>query len=51
MILIQVKELTPAKLFPVISPNQLTPDFGGNLTYDHAVWLESRIVSDYSYLR
>ena len=28
-----------------LGPDNLTPDLGGNLTYDHATWVSNRLVS------
>lgn len=39
----QVKYVSQAKLFKLISPLQLTPEFGGTLQYDHYDWLSRQL--------
>ncbi|CAN7984891.1 unnamed protein product, partial [Ixodes hexagonus] len=40
---IQGKYVSQAKLFKLISPLQLTPEFGGTLEYDHYDWLSRQL--------
>lgn len=38
-----VKIVTQAKLFKLVSPLQLAPEFGGTLQYDHLDWLSRQL--------
>lgn len=39
----QLKNVTQSKLFKLVSPLQLTPEFGGTLQYDHLDWLSRQL--------
>lgn len=38
-----LKNVTQPKLFKLVSPLQLTPEFGGTLQYDHLDWLSRQL--------
>ncbi|XP_077510606.1 SEC14 domain and spectrin repeat-containing protein 1-B-like isoform X2 [Amblyomma americanum] len=38
-----LKNVTQTKLFKLVSPLQLTPEFGGTLQYDHLDWLSRQL--------